>query len=69
MGSEVSPYARAALGSVLVGIGGALILQAGREVRGVPCVGCGEDGVEDIARASAEMTDDEVVEESTGDGD
>ena len=59
----MSPYAKAALGSVLVGIGGALILQAGREVQAgrEPCVNCGEDGVEDIAAASAEMNGTEEV--------
>ena len=65
----MSPYAKAALGSVLVGIGGALILQAGREVQAgrEPCVSCGEDGVEDIAAASAELNGSEEV--SAGDTD
>ena len=59
----MTPYAKAAVGSSLVGIGGALILQAGREVQAgrEPCVGCGEDGVEDIAAASAEIDGTEEV--------
>jgi len=51
-----NPYAKAALGALLIGAGIVLILQASKLV---PCVDCGEaeEVAAEVAAASAEMTE------------
>jgi len=52
-----NPYARAALGAVLIGAGIMLMLSAAK-VFEPPCVDCGdaEEVAAEVAQASAEMT-------------
>ena len=58
-----NPYARAALGAILIGAGVVLILSAAK-VFEPPCVDCGdaEEVAAEVAQASAEMTGESDAE-------